>query len=315
MRAFSNPIQQILAACDGAYSDRTRNGYRADLVVFATWCTAKDLTWLPADPATVAAFMDDQTASFRISTIKRRLCAIAFAHRMQNLPSPTDANAVRLAVRRAARRKVARPHQKRGLTYSIRGALVAACPDTLSGRRDAALIGLGYDTLCRSSELSAMRVEHVTLNTDGSGTVLIPRAKSDAIGNGRVAHVSPATTKLLRKWITEAGVTSGPLFRALHLSRVANGPLCTSSVRRLIKRATMRAGFDPALTADLSGHSMRIGAAQDMMVAGFDALAIMQAGGWKSTNVVLRYVENAQTKELHEKRWEWLAISRRLEPH
>jgi hypothetical protein len=49
---------------------------------------------------------------------------------------------------------------------------------------------------------------------------------------------------------------------------------------------------------------MRIGAAQDMMVAGFDALAIMQAGGWKSANVVLRYVEHASTRELHERRWE-----------
>jgi hypothetical protein len=51
---------------------------------------------------------------------------------------------------------------------------------------------------------------------------------------------------------------------------------------------------------------MRIGAAQDMMVAGFDSLAIMQAGGWKSANVVLRYVENASTRELHERRWERL---------
>ncbi|MFO0991266.1 MAG: hypothetical protein U1E67_04985 [Hyphomicrobiales bacterium] len=48
---------------------------------------------------------------------------------------------------------------------------------------------------------------------------------------------------------------------------------------------------------------MRIGAAQDMLVAGFDALAIMQAGGWKSANVILRYVENASTKELHDRRW------------
>ena len=54
---------------------------------------------------------------------------------------------------------------------------------------------------------------------------------------------------------------------------------------------------------------MRIGAAQDMMVAGFDALAIMQAGGWKSANVVLRYVENAATKELHAKWWQILAES------
>jgi integrase/recombinase XerD len=51
---------------------------------------------------------------------------------------------------------------------------------------------------------------------------------------------------------------------------------------------------------------MRIGAAQDMMVAGFDALAIMQAGGWKSANVVLRYVEKAATQELHRQRWQRL---------
>ena len=56
-----------------------------------------------------------------------------------------------------------------------------------------------------------------------------------------------------------------------------------------------------SIANELSGHSMRIGAAQDMLVAGFDALAIMQAGGWKSTNVVLRYVENASTRKLHER--------------
>jgi hypothetical protein len=61
----------------------------------------------------------------------------------------------------------------------------------------------------------------------------------------------------------------------------------TSSIRRIIKRATRRAGLDISIAGELSGHSMRIGAAQDMMVAGFDALAIMQAGGWNSANVVL----------------------------
>ena len=55
---------------------------------------------------------------------------------------------------------------------------------------------------------------------------------------------------------------------------------------------------------------MRIGAAQDMLVAGFDQLAIMQAGGWKTANVVLRYVENASTRELHKRRWEQLQLNK-----
>lgn len=307
MPQISPSVKDVLAICEGAYSIRTAKGYRADLRMFVEWCGERNVPWLPAAPADVAAFVDDQIPRYRISTLKRRLCAIAFAHRMVDLPTPTDANVVKLAVRRAARQKVSRPQQKRGLTHGIRAAIIARCPDTLAGRRDAALISVGYDTLCRSSELAVMRIEHVTFYADGSGSILIPRSKADAAGAGRIAHLSPDTTRLLRGWLDDAGIASGPLFRSLHMHRVADGPLATSSIRRLIKRATERAGLDSALTADLSGHSMRIGAAQDMMVAGFDALAIMQAGGWKSANVVLRYVENASTRELHERRWERLA--------
>jgi integrase/recombinase XerD len=68
-----------------------------------------------------------------------------------------------------------------------------------------------------------------------------------------------------------------------------------------------RAGFGPLISCALSGHCMRVGAAQDMLVAGFDALAIMQAGGWKSANIVLRYVEKTSTRELHARRWQPLA--------
>jgi integrase/recombinase XerD len=53
---------------------------------------------------------------------------------------------------------------------------------------------------------------------------------------------------------------------------------------------------------------MRIGAAQDMMVAGFDMLAIMQAGGWTTPHVVVRYVERASTRRLHERRWALLGL-------
>lgn len=299
-------LNSILAPACGAYSKRTIKGYCADLRIFIDWCTTEKTSWLPASPAVVASFVDHQVAYYCISTIKRRLCAIAFAHRMLDMPLPTDSNMVRLAIRRAARQRVARPEQKLGLTHTIRAQLLAACPNTLAGLRDAAIISVGYDTLCRSSELSAMCVEHLELQRDRTSSVLVPRTKADVAGDGRIAYLSSDTVRMLCNWIAEAGLRNGALFRSLHLHRVGNGPISTSSIRRLIKRATERAGLDPALIASLSGHSMRIGAAQDMMVAGFDALAIMQAGGWKSSNVVLRYVEKASTRELHDRRWKQL---------
>ena len=206
-------------------------------------------------------------------------------------------------VRRASRLKPRRPKQVRGLTRTILAKIIAACPSTLQGSRDAALISVGYDTLCRSSELALMLVEHVKLEDDGVAIIFIPRSKSDAAGDGRIAYLSPETAATLFQWLDASGLRSGPLFRALHLNRPYDGALATSSIRRIIKRATRRAGLDDTSARELSGHSMRIGAAQDMMVAGFDALAIMQAGGWKSANVVLRYVEHAATRELHERRW------------
>ncbi len=225
--AEPTPITSILAACEGAYSIRTTKGYAADLRIFADWCTSRNAPWLPADPKVLADFVDDQVVYHRISTIKRRLCAIAFAHRMCDLSAPTDTNVVRLAVRRATRKKVSRPSQVRGLTHDIRAAIVAACPDTLEGLRDATLISIGYDTLCRSSELSAMHVGHVTF--PGNGAVLIPRSKSDSAGEGRFAYLSPETTHLLSRWLDITGLTSGPLFRSLHLSRLHDGHLATSS--------------------------------------------------------------------------------------
>jgi integrase len=311
-RADFRNLEEIFHACEGAYSIRTIKGYAADLGIFVDWCRHHGADWLPATPASVAAFVDDQVTRHRISTIKRRLCAIAFAHRMRDLPVPTEANVVHLAVRRANRKKAMRPKQVYGLTHDIRAAIIAHCPPTLAGLRDAALIGVGYDTLCRSSELSAMRVEHVRYHEDGSVSILIPRSKADIAGQGRVAYVSPETARLLSRWTNEAGLTEGPLFRSLHLARVPDGPLVTSSIRRLIKRAAERAGLGPPVSCALSGHSMRIGAAQDMLVAGFDALAIMQAGGWKSANVVLRYVENAATRDLHERRWQLISAGMRM---
>jgi len=304
-----NQLRSVFAACEGAYSVRTIKGYQADLTIFFAWCrTRKIKRCLPARPEVVAEFVDDHVEHYRISTIKRRLCAIAFAHTMRDLASPTDANVVRLAVRRASRLRASRPQQKKGLTHDIRSRLLAACPDTLAGYRDAAIISVGYDTLCRSSELAAIRIEHLDLHRNGS-RILIPRTKSDVAGEGRIAHLSPLTAGYLRRWIAASRLSSGPLFRALHLDRVSEGPLCTSSIRRIVKRALRQAGYSRAEIGKISGHSMRIGAAQDMMVAGFDALAIMQAGGWKSTNVVLRYVENAASQDLHEQRWQRLQTS------
>ncbi len=154
-----------------------------------------------------------------------------------------------------------------------------------------------------------MQVAYVILDGDETASVIIARSEFDIVGDGRVAYLSPQMTSLLTPWILKACLEAGPLFRGLHVNRPSDSPLATSFIRRLIKSATVRAGLDASIANELSGHSMRIGAAQDMMVVGFGALAIMQAGGWKSAKGMLPYVQNAVAKDLHSRRWLHLKAS------
>ena len=300
---YEHTLEKLLARCEGAYSQNTLRGYRNDLRQFQEWCVANDNGWLPAQPETIAAFVDEEVETKAIATIKHRLDAIRFAHMMADLPCPTEHSEVKLAVRRARRKKSARQKQALGLTSECLCKMVAACPDTLDGRRNAALLSVGYDTLCRSSELALLTVEHLS---PCRSSILIPRSKSDPYGEGRIAHLSEATSRLVETWLSLAGLEEGPLFRGLHTRKMAEKALSTSSIRRIVKRTAAKAGLNGAEVSALSGHSMRIGAAQDMMVAGIDTLGIMQAGGWKSKNVLARYVENASTSKLHRRRWEFL---------
>jgi len=73
-----------------------------------------------------------------------------------------------------------------------------------------------------------------------------------------------------------------------------NRDLSTTTVKRLVKQAAERAGLDLAEVDAFSGHSMRVGAAQDLLTRGFDTAAIMRAGGWKSVNILARYLEQAE---------------------
>lgn len=286
-------LDTVFARCIGAYSDFTLRGYRCDLDTFSAWCTERGSEVVPASPEIVAAFIDEHIARYSYATIRRRLSAIKFLHRMCDLPSPIDTSVVYLSIRRAARTKGRRPKQVLGLTADLLASILDGCPKTLSGLRDAALISVGYDTLCRSSELSWMKVDHIDL---ASQTVYIPRSKNDPFGDGRLARLTSETVEKIDRWLRTSGIDDGPLFRGLVAGKLRQGHMETSSVRRLVKASARRAGLDQDIVAGLSGHSMRVGAAQDLMISGYDTVAIMTAGGWKNVEVVARYCEKAALK-------------------
>jgi integrase/recombinase XerD len=99
---------------------------------------------------------------------------------------------------------------------------------------------------------------------------------------------------LLEDWLEYRGIHIAPLFCPIYQGKAINRELTDMVVRRLIRESAQKAGFDRSIALAFSGHSMRVGAAQDLLSAGHDTAAIMRAGGWKSVDVLARYLEYAE---------------------
>jgi integrase len=231
------------------------------------------------------------------TTLLRRLASIKKIHRLLRLPHLVDDEEVLLSLRRALRSKSRRRKQAHGLTGDLRDMMIAACPETLLGLRNRALIAVGYDTLCRRSELVALRVEDLCELEGGAMSIFVKRAKTDPFGDGRLSYLTPKTVKILRAWLKASGVTESWIFRRVYSKRIGVSCLHSYTVSRTIKELAAAAGMDQVVATKLSGHSMRVGAAQDMMANGIGILPIMQAGGWQSLNNVARYVAHVSVTQ------------------
>ena len=280
-----------LGELKGAYSENTIRAYSTGFRRFAEWCDRVGQAPLPASPDTVAVFVEAMSTEWTPATIENRLAAIARVHRMLGHASPTDTETVKLAFRRITRAKGTRQRQAAGLSAELKRRLFAACSRDLLGARDRALIAVGYDTLCRRSELVKLRAEDISDLANGDGSILIRRSKTDQAGVGRLAYLSNGTMDWVRCWLAASGIASGPLFRAIRGSGVAPAALHPCAVNRILKGLARRAGVNAETQQKLSGHSMRVGAAVDMAENGIDLVPIMHAGGWRSPGMVLRYTQ------------------------
>lgn len=292
-----------LERLEGAFADSTIRNYRADGATYEAWCDAHSLTPFPASPDMLVAFIAARSPHDAASTLRRRLYGIRKIHRLLKLASPVDDEDVTIALRKALRQRESRSRQALGVRRDLLERLMRATGADLLGLRDRALLSLGYATLCRRSELVAIRVEDFrTPDADGSVAVLIRRSKSDPLGFGRVAWVPAETMSHVRAWMDAAGISDSFVLRSVLGERIVDEAMAPYSVSRRLKRLAAKAGLEPAIVEAVSGHSLRVGAAQDMVEDGFDLIALMTAGGWKTAHVVARYVEEARVKRVSARR-------------
>jgi integrase len=244
-----------------AEAPSTKKAYATDFRTFTGWCDRHGRINLPADPATVADFLSDRALNgIKPSTLGRHTAAIRYAHRLVSLPSPTDSEQVKKALKGIRRTMGARKTQKAAATADLVRAMMDVCGDTMLGKRDRALIAFGFSGAFRRSELVALRVEDLSHAEDGV-RVLIRASKTDKEKLGQVIAI-PRGRRLrplhvLEEWLEAAGIKEGPIFRRVRSGGVVGSePLSDHSVAKVVKARALKAGLDPAL---FSGHSLRAG--------------------------------------------------------
>ena len=306
----------------------SRRAFAADMRAWRAFRRGRGQPMLPAGAIDVRDFVRAQVrAGLKASSIARQLASIAILHDLAGLPSPTRDRVVSgemKGIRREegldgrGRRRQALPLRLKGevgdivadepLPLSILALLTTLDTTTASGARDAVLLLLGTDLGRRRSEYAAMNIDDVRKAGDGSGTMLIRRSKTDQSGEGRVKYLSPDAMTAIENWLaireTAAGIPfppNAPLLASVDRFGRVGGRLSDDGIRDVLLRIARRGlkllqpGLDDAAIEDqcrgLSGHSLRVGFAQDLTAAGEGLAAICQAADWSSPAMPTRYAE------------------------
>ena len=291
--------ERLTAYLDDARGDLSGNtvrAMRADLERFTAWCAEQGLCSLPARAATVVAYIEAMASGRAPATVRRYVSSVAAVHRAAGEQSPLEHVTVRRSLKRMYRHRGCRQTQVQGLTWALRRRLLAAAGDRVIDVRNRAILAVAYDAMLRRSELVALQVVDVTRERDGSASLLVRRAKNDSEGRGSMLYLHRDSVKLLSAWLSASGIDGGPLFRSMRKDGTVGGRLPAGQVPRIYKAMAGRAGFSAQMVRRISGHSPRVGAAQDMIASGIGTPAIMQAGRWKSAAMVQRYGERLLAK-------------------
>jgi site-specific recombinase XerD len=285
----------------GLISHNTVIGYGYDFLMWEAWCAEYGLASLPAAPESLSMYLTDliQVQGKKITTARRRKCAIVHAHRARGFESPATVAVMEL-LRGAQRIKAEKPRQMRPISIkelraiSIKLAKVA----TDTALRNRAILVVAVASALRRANLVALNTVDVEFCRQGL-IIQIQREKQDPNCKGRLIPLprgkfaSTCPVRVLRAWLTRrrqlVGNSPGPLF--FRLDRMGVGlPLDGGRVTRVVKKCVALVGIDPSTSGAHSTRSAFVSAAGDRNVG---VLRIAAHTG-QSPAIVHRYYRKTQ---------------------
>ena len=279
----------------------TIRAYKSDFHDFGLFCVKNGFKTLPTDPKTVSLYLTFlATNNIKISTIKRRLVSIGIVHKMKGHYLDAKHPAIVENLMGIKRRKGIKQTGKKPLLINDLKKIINVIDEEnvseLKIIRDRSIILLGFGGGFRRNELVSLDIEDLDFVNEGL-KIIIKKSKTDQYGEGTLKALPYfdnnryCPVKSITDWIKISKIKTGPLFRKFYKGiKLSNNRLSDQSVALLIKEYLNKAGID---NANYSGHSLRSGFATSAAEAGAEERSIMNMTGHKSTEMVRRYIKEA----------------------
>jgi site-specific recombinase XerD len=287
-------LDKTITKIEGAYAPSTIRAYKANIERFITFSENHNQCALPADSQCVTTYIKELSdGRLKSASIRIAIASISAIHRLNQFDDPTTHPDVRIEMRRMHRKLGRESKQALGINMKTLEAMLNSADNSIIGLRDRALILIAYSGMCRRSELISLRVEDINYDNENTMKIKLRRSKTDQDGLGRWLHINNEAQKAIEDWLEASEIVSGKLFRGVRRGNQLSEDLNSSQINRIYKKLARRSHISAELIKNISGHSMRVGAAQDLLITGASFPVIMQRGRWGKTDTVMRYLEMA----------------------
>ena len=279
----------------------TVRAYKSDFNDFGLFCAQNGFKSLPSEPKIVTLYLTHlSTKDIKMSTLKRRLVSIGVIHKLKGHYLDTKHPSIIENIMGIKRRKGSSQKAKKPLLINSLKKIINVIDEQkneeIKKLRDRSIILIGFSGGFRRNEIVSLDYDDLEFVSEGL-KINLRKSKTDQFGEGTLKALpyfnnsKYCPVHSLQKWIEIAKITSGPLFRRFTKgSNLSENRLTDQTVALLIKEYLKLAGID---SKNYSGHSLRSGFATSAAESGAEERSIMAMTGHKSTEMVRRYIKEA----------------------
>ena len=293
--------EETLINLQSSKASNTVRAYKSDFSDFGVFCVQNGFKSLPSEPKVVSLYLTHlSTKDAKMSTLKRRLVSIGVIHKLKGHYLDTKHPAIIENIMGIKRRKGSLQKAKKPILINSLKKIINVIDkqkkEEIKKLRDRSIILIGFSGGFRRNEIVSLDYDDLDFVPEGL-KLSIRRSKTDQFGEGFTkalpyfdsSQYCPVVS--LKKLLDLSKIRSGPVFRRFSKgSKLSENRLTDQTVALLIKEYLNLAGID---SKNFSGHSLRSGFATSAAESGVEERNIMAMTGHKSTEMVRRYIKEA----------------------